>query len=118
MSAEVTEPNRWPVFARLAGKAQHDRLQLGDQCFGHGLFRGGAARGRGFHLLDDGLVGLSGLHRKLAGQQKVAAVAFCNLHHVSAMTQIVYIFLQNDFHVKLSNVSAALRRRCVSPPVS
>ena len=51
------------------------------------------------------LLACGGLHRKLARQQKVAAVALRNLHHVSAMTQIVYVFLQNNFHVKLSSVS-------------
>ena len=105
MSAEVTEPKRWPASPDLRVKLEHHRLELGDQRFGQGLLSGGAARGGGLHLLDDGLVGFSRLHRQLAGQQKVAAVAVCNLHHVSAMAQVVYIFLQNDFHVKLSNTS-------------
>ena len=55
------------------------------------------------HLLDDGLVGLSSLHGQLAGQQKIAAVAVGDLHHFAAVAEIDYVFLQNDFHLKLSN---------------
>ena len=105
MSAEVTEPNSWPFFARLAGKAEHNGLELGDQFLGLSLLSSGAASSGSLHLLDDGLVGQGGLQRQLAGQQKVAAVAVGDFHHVSAVAQIGYVFLQNHFHVKLSSVA-------------
>ena len=35
------------------------------------------------------------------GMQIVAAIAFGHLHHVTARAQLVYVFLQNDFHGKL-----------------
>ena len=91
-------------LARLAGKAEHDGRELGGQLFCLNLFRGRAASGGGLHRIDDGLVGVSSLQRKLARQQKIAAVAIGDLYHVSAVAQMLYVFFQNHFHGKLSNL--------------
>src|ERR1039457_514349 len=94
-------------LARLAGKAQHDGLELDGQLLGQSLLGGGAAGSGGFHLVNYGLVGQGSLQRQLAGQQKIAAVAVGHLHHVSAVAQIDYVFLQNDFHDRFSCVRSA-----------
>jgi len=78
----------------LRVKLSTDRFQLGNLRFGKPPSQRRSVVRQGLHLLDDGLVGFSGLQSQVCGQQKIAAKAFCNLHHVSAMTQIVYIFLQ------------------------
>jgi hypothetical protein len=52
-----------------------------------------------------GLVGGGSLQGQLARQQEIAAVALGDLHHVSAVAEICYVFFQNDFHLKLSSVA-------------
>ncbi len=96
------------LFAGLAGEAQRDRRELGDQFLSLNLFSGRAAGRSGLHLLNDSLVGLGGLQRQLARQQIIAAVAFRDLHHVSAVAKIGYVFLQNYFH-RNSPIARALR---------
>jgi len=67
------------AFARLAQELHFEPLKLLGQRFGFRLFLGGAAHRRGLHLLDDSLVGLSGLNRQLLGKQKIPPVSLGEL---------------------------------------
>src|SRR5580698_887577 len=89
------------VLARLACKAQCKGFQLCSQSFGKRLLRSGAADSSGLHLFNDGLVRSGSLQCELARQQEIATIALGYFHHVSAVTEICYVFLQNDFHFEL-----------------
>ena len=45
----------------------------------------------------------------LRGQQKVAAVAVRHLDYISTVAEIGYVFFQDNFHVKLSMLRAAIQ---------
>ncbi len=86
------------VLANLALEHKLNLGELGSQLLGPGLLLGGLANRRCLHLLDDCLVCESRFDRELLRQQVVAPVAVSDLNHIAAMSELVYVFLQNDFH--------------------
>ena len=83
-------------------KHKLDTGELLRQGFGIALLARQAAHRGGLHLLDDGAIGRRGFNRQLLGQQKIAAIAFGDLHHVTAGAKLGYIFFENDFHAQNS----------------
>ena len=92
------------VLAHLAGELERDAGDLAGQDLRLAFLLGGAAHGRSLHLLDHVLVALGGLDGQTAGQQEIASVAVCDLHHVAAMAQFLDVFFQDDFHCCDSNL--------------
>ncbi len=90
------------VLADLPLEHQLNLVQLGRQRFSRRLLLRRLAHCGGLHLLDHGLVGRRRFNRQLARQQIVAPVTVGNLHHIAAMSKLVDVFLQNDFHCSLS----------------
>src|ERR1019366_1318975 len=102
------------VLARLAGKRQFLAGELLSQGFRAALFLGSLAHRGGLHLLDDGLVAGGRFNRQLVRDEVVAAIALGNFHHVAAMAELVYVFLQNDFHVSNSVSMRECGRSCAA----
>jgi hypothetical protein len=88
ISADVTEPKRWPASPDLRVKSSATGSSL----------MASASAGGILHLLDDSLVGQGSLHCQLARQQEIAAVAVGHFDQIAAVAQVNYIFLQNYFH--------------------
>src|SRR6185503_20137997 len=86
------------VLADLAFEHQFDCIELSRKALGLGLLFGRLANSRALHLLDDGLVRGSRFDGELARQQVVAPIAVSDFNHIAAVSELVYVFLQNDFH--------------------
>ena len=101
----------------LADLALEHELNLGElrgQLLRASFLLDRLAHGRGLHLLDDCLVSSVRLNGELLGEQIVASIAIGDLDHVAAVPELIYVFLQNDFHCSspiscLAIASASLR---------
>jgi hypothetical protein len=102
------------VVAGLASELQLDILKLLQQQFGVSLFLGGAANRRRLHLVDHGFIAGSGFDAQVARQQKIAAIALRHFHNIPAMTEVLDIFFQNDFHISISKNSKNSFEQCSS----
>src|SRR5205807_6029748 len=106
------------VLADLALEYQLNLRELRRQLLGPRLLLDRLAHSRGLHLLDHCLVRRVRLDGKFFGEQIVAPIAIGNLHHVTAMAQLIYIFFQNDFHCSSPISCLALASASLSYPVS
>ena len=90
-------------LADFAVEGESNAFKLFGQRFRVGFFSGCTANCRGLHLVDDGLIGLSGLNGQLARQKEIAAIALSYFDHLSTVAKFRNIFFQNDFHFQISN---------------
>src|SRR4030088_1981075 len=86
------------VLADLALEYEFDLGELRGQLLGPCLLLDRLAYSRGLHLLDHRLVSSVRLDGKLFGEQIVSPIATGALAPVPAIPELIYSFLQNDFH--------------------
>src|SRR5258706_7168113 len=106
------------VLANLALEHELNLRELRGQLFRPCLLLDRLAHSRGLHLLDHSLVGGGRLDGELFGEQVVAPIAIGDLDHVAAMSELIYVFLQNDFHCSSPISCLAIASASLSYPVS